>query len=62
MKSKKIKTRDRHKANPERSIALSESLKNGIYFYQHGILPLILAYTIWNMHHNIALLKLYLHI
>ena len=36
--------------------------KMAYIFVQRGIFPLILAYAIWNMHHNIAKLALYLHI
>ena len=38
------------------------SQKMAYIFVQHGIFPHILAYAIWNWHHKIALLTLYLHI
>ena len=41
--------------------APGDGLKNGIYFYQRGIFPLILAYVIWNKHNDIAQLTRYLH-
>ena len=38
------------------------SQKMAYIFVQHGILPHILAYAIWNWHHKIAQLALFLHI
>ena len=42
--------------------ARSRSQNMAYIFVQHGIFPLILAYAIWNLHHSIAQLTLYLHI
>ena len=68
----------REKKNPERSIekisicfcaldffqkTRSVMVRKMAYiFVQHGILPLILAYAIRNLHHSIAQLTLYLYI
>ena len=45
-----------------RNDAQSRSQKMAYIFVQHGIFSLIWAYAIWNWHHKIALLTLFLHI
>ena len=45
-----------------RKHARPRSQKMAYIFLQHGIFPLILAYAIWNLHHSIAQLTLYLYI
>ena len=45
-----------------RKHARLRSQKMAYIFVQRRIFPLILAYAIWNKHHNIGQLALYLHI
>ena len=43
--------------------ARSVTIQKMVYiFVQHGIIPHILAYAIWNWHHKIGQLTLYLHV